>query len=98
MCLLELNFEKSKFMSVDVDDVVVHTRCSAVGHARGQLYVARTSRFDEAQRTAGQRYDDVIEGMNVPARFCTGAKVYSVTITRSFSICTAGTAFTFVIP
>ena len=69
--LLEFNFEKSKFMSVDVDHVVVHARRSAVRHAGGQLCVARTVRFDEAQSAAGQRYDDVIEGMNVLARFRT---------------------------
>jgi hypothetical protein len=44
--LLEFNFEKSKFMSIDVDHVVVHPRPSAVGHAGGQMRVARTFRFD----------------------------------------------------
>ena len=81
-------------MSIDVDHVVAHARRSAVGHAGGELCVARTLRFDETQSAARQRYDDVIEGMNVLARLAPGAKVHSVTTTRSFSICTAGTAFT----
>ena len=81
-------------MSIDVDHVVVHARRSAVGHAGGELCVARTLRFDEPQSAARQRYDDVIEGINVLARFCTLTNVHSVTITRSFSMCTAGTAFT----
>jgi hypothetical protein len=50
--LLEFNFEKSKFMSIDVDYVVVHSRRSAVGHASGQMRVARTLCFDQAQRAA----------------------------------------------
>jgi hypothetical protein len=69
-CLHEFNFEKSKFMSIDIDHVVAHARRSAVGRAGDQLYVARTLRFDEAQRTARKRYDYVIERMNVLARFC----------------------------
>jgi hypothetical protein len=72
--LLEFNFEKSKFMSIDVDHVVVHPRRSAVGHASGQMRVARTLRFDQAQRAARQRDDHVIQAMNMLARFCTGGE------------------------
>jgi hypothetical protein len=66
--LLQLNFEKSKFMSVDVDYVVAHPRRSAVGHAGGQMRVPRTLRLDQAQRAARQRDDDVIQAMNMLAR------------------------------
>ena len=58
-------------MSVDVDHVVAHAGGSVVGHSRGQLRVARARWFNEAQGAARQRYDDVIEGMNVLSRFCT---------------------------
>jgi hypothetical protein len=58
-------------MSIDVYHVVVHPRRSAVGHAGGQLCVARTLRFDQTQSAARQGYDDVIEAMDVLARFCT---------------------------
>jgi len=58
-------------MSIEVDHVVVYARRSGVGHAGSELCVARTLRFDETQSAARQRYDDVIEGMNVLARLCT---------------------------
>ena len=58
-------------MSIDVDHVMVHARRPVIGHTRGQLRVARTRRFDEAQRTAGQRHDDVIQRMHVLASLCT---------------------------
>ena len=61
-------------MSIHVDHVVVHPRRSAVGHAGGQMYVARTLRFDQAQRAARQRDDDVIQAMNMLAHFCTGGE------------------------
>jgi hypothetical protein len=69
--LLDFNFKKSKFMRIDVDYVVVHPCLSGVGHAGGQRCVARTLRFHQAQRAARQRDDNVIEAMNMLARFCT---------------------------
>src|SRR5207248_10921683 len=48
-----------------------HTSTLSLHDALPILCVARTLRFDETQSAARQRYDDVIEGMNVLARLCT---------------------------
>ena len=61
-------------MSIDVDHVVVHSCVSGVRHAGGQRSVARTLRFYQAQRAARQRNNNVIEAVNMLARFCTGGE------------------------